>query len=78
MTLPDWILEIEKDAKMYGHETPPREDISRLIDSLKVALVALKCADAAMTYAFEDHSDQYYLNVQNNIRETLAKIRGEK
>jgi hypothetical protein len=32
---------------------------------------ALKHSQAAMTYAYEDHNDQYYLNVQKQIREAL-------
>ena len=42
-------------------------------DKLAEALTSCK---AAMTYAHEDHADQYYLNVKNQIDKALTEYRG--
>lgn len=39
---------------------------------------ALERCRGAMTYAYDDHSDQYYLNVKSDIEQTLAEYKAEK
>ena len=41
-------------------------------EELRIAREALKFCRGAMTYAYEDHCDQYYLNVRDKIDEALA------
>jgi hypothetical protein len=62
-----WLLSLAKEAKDIN--TRFAEENARLRE-------ALKHSQAAMTYAYEDHNDQYYLNVQKQIREALEG--GEK
>ena len=44
-------------------------------DKLAEALVKTR---AAMKYAYEDHVDQYYLNVLEDISKALKEYRGEE
>jgi len=46
--------------------------ILALIDLVRKKDKALNHGVAAMTYAYEDRVDQYYLNVQDYIKEAIA------
>jgi hypothetical protein len=48
------------------------DDLKYLIARIEKLHEVLAHADAAMTYAYEDHGDQYYLNVQAQIRELVS------
>lgn len=50
------------------------EVFAALQSKLTTAVEALEHGRAAMIYAHEDHSDQYYLNVKEQIEMALAKI----
>lgn len=39
---------------------------------------AMKKAKGAMTYAYDDHCDQFYLNVKDDIDKALEKFGGGK
>jgi len=46
-------------------------ELPRLLDLLSSMTKTLESCKAAMDYAYEDHADQYYLNVKNLIEATL-------
>lgn len=50
----------------------------RVLQMLEIAKVQLEGCRGAMAYAYEDRCDQYYLNVAENIIETLAQIESLK
>lgn len=60
----------ERDELKAKHE--------RVLQMLELAKVQLEGCRGAMAYAYEDRCDQYYLNVAENIIETLAKIESLK
>lgn len=45
-----------------------------LVKKLVIATEALEKTRGAMKYAYEDHVDQYYMNVLDDINEALNKI----
>ena len=50
----------------------------RVLQMLEIAEIQLEGCRGAMSYAYEDRCDQYYLNVAENIIETIAKIESLK
>lgn len=50
----------------------------RVLQALEIAKKQLEGCRGAMAYAYEDHCDQYYLNVAENIIETIAQIESLK
>jgi len=80
----DTIKKLLENSTMFDvyHTERLRQALSRCAEIIYVYEEALDHANAAMGYAYEDHLDQYYKNVQKIIDEALAKAKsiagGEK
>ena len=57
---------------MELYDTPENKRIRALIELIRKKDEVLKHGCAAMTYAYEDHVDQYYLNVLKDFQKALA------
>lgn len=66
----DLEAEIRELNAMFVKET---RDYLELAAATKDCVGALQHSKAAMKYAFEDHADQYYVNVEFQIDSALAK-----
>lgn len=69
------IEDLRRHEKRRTHENIRCRKELRESKARELKLVeALKKCKGAMNYAYEDHSDQYYLNVKEEIEKALAEL----
>lgn len=65
--------EMCKSAWKYGFNEGYSEAMKRVAPLVE----ALEHTKASLSYAYEDHSDQYYINVKNDLLKALQQFNGE-
>lgn len=75
--LQDKYVTLDVTKILLDHYDELSSRIAQLESKLESAIKTLESCRAAMDYAYEDHADQYYLNVKNTIDATLKYLKGK-